>query len=777
MSKNKKKTKKNILLIILRLIIYLTLFILSSFKLTAIGIVLNNIFSLIFGSLYHIVFLSLILLSLLKTFKAKITIRLYLSLFILNTFTIILPALYSSNNINSFGLYTEYLKAKINFNLFTSIIESYGAGIIGYIIHIAFSSFTNKMIELIIVLIGELIGLLLLIPHRSYQRLFDDLKEANKLSKEERKIDNNLRKELEKEREIKHEAEIEKYKQEHLKMLEKQAYDGQKELDNQIIETNKKVEQKLNMSSNSPYFLDMTKADSGLDSKEQNDSNNSDDYKPIIIQEIGEKKKTVSKKVGEYRFPPKSLLNPKVNTKSSIVNKRMAEANGKRILEILKQFDISASLVDVHIGPSVTKFEILPNSSIKISKINQYKDNIKMELAATEIRIEAPIPGKRAIGIEIPNVEKTPVMLSELISTFPDKSSEITFALGKGLLGENIYCDISKMPHLLIAGATGSGKSVCINSIITSILMKAHPDEVKLVLVDPKKVEFMPYHDIPHLLWPVITDPKMASMMLEKLVVIMEQRYDKFSEVGVKHIIGYNQYVDFHNSENPQDPLDKMPYIVVVIDELSDLMQTASKEVQGSIQRISQLARASGIHLVIATQRPSVDVITGVIKSNLPSRIAFAVASQVDSKTILDTAGAENLLGYGDMLYSPQSEPNVSRLQGVFVTENEIESICNYAKKYASPKYDDTYYSILNNNSSSDSTSFKTCAANEVDPLYDEVVEFIKTSQKASSSALQTRFGIGFNRAARLINTLEDKGLIGPSNGSKSREVYIKEDE
>ncbi|MEF9967568.1 MAG: DNA translocase FtsK, partial [Longicatena sp.] len=335
----------------------------------------------------------------------------------------------------------------------------------------------------------------------------------------------------------------------------------------------------------------------------------------------------------------------------------------------------------------------------------------------------------------------------------------------KDIMGNCIYGELNKMPHLLIAGATGSGKSVCVNSIISSILMRAKPDEVKLLLVDPKKVEFTPYKEIPHLLGPVITDGEEANRALKVIVSMMDNRYELFSMAGVRNIAGYNAYLENHSEEN----LTKLPWIVVIIDELADLMLVAAKEVEGSIQRITQLARAAGIHLIVATQRPSVDVITGVIKANIPSRIAFAVSSAVDSRTILDQMGAEKLLGYGDMLYTPVGETVATRVQGVFVSDEEVQKICDYVTKQGKPKFDDAFLRLALLDGGIGATS-----SDSSDPLYDEIKDFIIQSRKASTSLIQRKFSIGYARAARLIDTMEEKGIIGPSRGSKPREVFIK---
>ena len=390
-----------------------------------------------------------------------------------------------------------------------------------------------------------------------------------------------------------------------------------------------------------------------------------------------------------------------------------------------------------------------------------------MALAAKDIRIEAPIPGKSAVGIEIPNVEKTAVSMRELMKEVPAKyhDSKLMFALGKDLLGNGIYGELNKMPHLLIAGATGSGKSVCVNSIITSILLRSRPDEVKLLLIDPKKVEFTPYHNIPHLIAPVITDGEEASRALKVIVTMMDNRYELFSMAGVRNIAGYNAYLEKH----PEEQLSKLPWIVVIIDELADLMLVAAKDVEASIQRITQLARAAGIHLIVATQRPSVDVITGIIKANIPSRIAFAVSSAVDSRTILDQSGAEKLLGYGDMLYIPVGEQVPLRVQGAFVSDEEVAAITQFVSAQGKPKFEDAFVRLEMLDG-----SVGMSGGDSGDPLYEEVKAFVIEARKASTSLIQRKFSIGYSRAARLIDVLEENGVIGPSRGSKPREVYAK---
>ena len=476
-----------------------------------------------------------------------------------------------------------------------------------------------------------------------------------------------------------------------------------------------------------------------------------------------------TKKSGDfksYKIPPVTLLEQPKGSSRSNANAGSAKHKADRLLQVLRQFGIEATLIDIHIGPAVTKFELKPDSNVKISKISSISDNLMMELAVKTLRIEAPIPGKTAVGIEIPNIEMIPVKMRDVIQNTPSFKDDknINVALGKDLMGNPITVALNKMPHLLVAGATGSGKSVCMNSIITSIILTKTPEELKLLLIDPKKVEFTPYMEIPHLIGPVINDPLQASMALKVVVDEMDNRYDLFSKAGVRNISSYNEKVIAFPEENRKP----IPWIVVIIDELADLMSVAGKDVEISIQRITQLARAAGIHLIVATQRPSVDVVTGIIKANIPSRIAFAVSSAIDSRTILDATGAEKLLGYGDMLYIPMGEPNPTRVQGCYVSDEEVRRIAEKSSIQAKPHYDDAFIKLDGVDGNHGIVS------SHDDPLFEEAVEFVTLEQKASTSLLQRRFKVGYNRAANLIDALEQNGIIGPPNGSKPRDVFRK---
>ena len=472
-----------------------------------------------------------------------------------------------------------------------------------------------------------------------------------------------------------------------------------------------------------------------------------------------------------YKLPPMSILDDPERSKK--INSNQFLINNKQNLErVLNDFHIVGKVVDVHMGPSVTQFELTVPSGTKVSRISSINKEIALALAAKDVRIEAPIPGKSTIGIEIPNQSIAPVKIKEILSSkqILNNKNGIWVALGKDIMGTPIAADLTKMPHLLVAGSTGSGKSVCINSIINSILMRYRPDEVKLLLVDPKKVELSNYNGVPHLMCPVVNDPKKASLALQKIVGEMDRRYNVFADDGVKKIDDYNKMIDKENDENPGLNKQRMPYIIAIIDELADLMLVASKEVEESIMRITQLARAAGIHLIVATQRPSTDVITGVVKSNIPSRISFAVASNIDSRTILDSPGAEKLLGKGEMLYLPMGENHPIRIQGCYISDDEIRRVIDAVCNEQVAQYDETLTKLnempiseINSNEDYD------------EPMYDEIVEFAIQTGKISASLIQRRFRFGYNRAARVLDLLEKRGIVGPANGAKPREVLVKD--
>ncbi|MDD5866601.1 MAG: DNA translocase FtsK, partial [Lachnospiraceae bacterium] len=485
-----------------------------------------------------------------------------------------------------------------------------------------------------------------------------------------------------------------------------------------------------------------------------------------------------------YQFPPVSLLNPV--KRQNRENDSILHGTAMKLEETLKNFGINVQITDISRGPAVTRYELQPEMGVKVSRIVNLQDDIKMNLAATDIRIEAPIPGKAAIGIEVPNKEPSMVPFREIVETndFQTAKSKISFAVGRDIAGKVVISDIAKMPHLLIAGATGSGKSVCINTIIMSILYRATPDEVKFIMIDPKVVELSVYNGIPHLLIPVVTDPKKASAALQWAVNEMTLRYKKFAESHVRDMKGYNSKIHDgqitiynENGEEESLPAQKMPQLVVIVDELADLMMVASKEVEESICRLAQLARAAGIHLIIATQRPSVNVITGLIKANMPSRIAFAVTSGVDSRTILDMTGAEKLLGKGDMLYYPQGMSKPIRVQGCFVSDEEVGKVVHFLKSNnESSGYDaaiqeemqkaetDGYQSIDGNGGG---------FTNDRDEYFEDAARLVIEKEKGSIGMLQRNFKIGFNRAARIMDQLEDFGVVGPEEGTKPRRILL----
>lgn len=481
-------------------------------------------------------------------------------------------------------------------------------------------------------------------------------------------------------------------------------------------------------------------------------------------------KEQMKASVEDYCIPPVSLLNLGMHASTKDVSGEL-KGNAQRLIETLHSFNVEATITDISRGPTVTRYELKPAAGIRISKITNLADDIALNLAATHVRIEAPIPGKAAVGIEIPNTVKNMVYMRELIETpeFSQQRSKLSAGLGKDIAGNCVYCDIVKMPHLLIAGTTGSGKSVCMNSIIVSILYRAKPDEVKFLMIDPKQVEFSRYAGIPHLLVPVVTDAKKASGALGWAVSEMLQRYNKFSETGVRDIDGYNKYVAKHEDMEP------MPKICIFIDELADLMMAAPKEVEDSICRLAQMARAAGMHLVIATQRPSVDVITGLIKANISSRIALTVSSQVDSRTILDAGGAEKLLGNGDMLYNPIGASKPIRVQGCFIDDDEIEALCDYIKKQGESEYDENIQKEIDEKAVKDKKSpFEGEEEEEnYDPLFEKAAEVVIESGTASTSFLQRKLSVGYARGAKIIDQLQDYGVIGPSEGSKPRKVLM----
>ncbi|WP_059105221.1 FtsK/SpoIIIE family DNA translocase [Shouchella shacheensis] len=471
---------------------------------------------------------------------------------------------------------------------------------------------------------------------------------------------------------------------------------------------------------------------------------------------------TAQETVESYTLPNMELL-MSPDKPDQKQEKQQLTSNARKLEKTLESFGVKVRVTKVHLGPAVTKYEVNPNVGVKVSKIVNLADDLALALAAKDIRIEAPIPGKSAVGIEVPNQEVAIVSLREVLEASTTRGEEVlAVSLGRDISGEPVLAPLNKMPHLLVAGATGSGKSVCINGIITSILMKAKPHEVKLMMIDPKMVELNVYNGVPHLLTPVVTEPKKASQALKKVVAEMERRYDLFSHTGTRNIEGYNELIKRRNEEE-EEKQPTLPYIVVIVDELADLMMVASGDVEDSIARLAQMARAAGIHMIIATQRPSVDVITGVIKANIPSRIAFGVSSQTDSRTILDSGGAEKLLGRGDMLYLPMGATKPTRVQGAFLSDNEVERVVQFVVSQQKAQYAEEMTP----------TAEQTSHEKAADELYQEAVDLVVDMGTASVSMIQRRFRVGYTRAARLIDEMEVRGIVGPYEGSKPREVLV----
>lgn len=702
------------------------LLILAQFKIGLIGSLLHTLLTVIFGQFYTVITVLALFIFCLYAFKLFPKNQILFSgiavVVILDI--IVLTASYHYNGLTGFSVITNYFMQ----------IQTSTAGLIGVLIYAILSTFFDQVGTLILLAIISFA--ILAYTFRS------NLKKAG--------VDTLYR--------VKNHAQDFINKQQQAKV--------QKALD-------KKVANKVKAKSN--------------DNEVENDDNdisimpfNQPKASPIINldpieehEEVIEEQSTSDDQGSKecdcnetYTLPPASLLNAN-KSRASSANIEAAKKSATDLINILHTFGIGAEVEDIHVGPSVSKIEIKPQIGVKVSKIAGLANDIKMALAVTDLRIEAPIPGKNAVGVEIPNIEKTMVYMQDLIKTVPAKyqKSPLLFALGKDLLGDNVYGELNKMPHLLIAGSTGSGKSVCVNSIITSILMRQHPSDVRLLLIDPKKVEFTPFRDIPHLLAPIITDAKEASLALQCIVQMMDERYDLFASLNVRNIEGYHDYL----KANPQAPHAKLPYIVVIVDELADLMLIAAKDVETSIMRITQLARAAGIHLIVATQRPSVNVITGVIKANIPSRIAFAVSSAIDSRTILDSAGAEKLLGYGDMLYAPTGNNYLTRVQGVYISDSEVEAICKVIKASAKPRYDQRFLAL----NAINATYSSAPSNNNGDNIYAEVVDFVKTNQRASASLIQRHFNVGFNRASNLMDMLEADGIISANQGTKPRKVLV----
>ena len=545
------------------------------------------------------------------------------------------------------------------------------------------------------------------------------------------------------------------------------------------------IEENIFKNKPKPSNPDVIEADLFKDKQEQKQSN-PDVIETNLFKEAQEEKEEKTKQVLQlehtqvvedenYETPPIAILEPG-EPKQLKGGKRAITDNATKLQKTLFSFGVSAKVENVAVGPAITRYELKPAEGVRVNKIANLADDIALNLAAPSIRIEAPIPGKQAVGIEIPNTETEVVHLRDVIDSeeFATSNSKVSVGLGKDVSGQRIIADIAKMPHLLVAGSTGSGKSVCVNTLITSIIYKAKPSEVKLVMVDPKIVELSVYNGIPHLLIPVVTDPRKAAGALAWAVQEMEDRYTKFASKGVRDLKGYNQAL-INEAGSEENVVGKLPLIVIIIDELADLMMVAAKDVEDAICRLAQKARAAGMHLVIATQRPSVDVITGLIKANVPSRIAFAVSSQIDSRTILDMAGAEKLLGKGDMLFYPTGVPKPVRVQGAYVSDKEVEKIVSFLKKDGEATYNEEIMEKIENANTTDKEKamLETEECDDTDPFLNEAIEVVIEMGQASASAIQRKFKVGYARAGRIIDQMEERGIISGYQGSKPREVLM----
>lgn len=788
-AQKKKQTLENEILVYIYSLVLITLSIIGGLKIGFIGEITTGFIQYIFGNLYGVIYGIIIVFCVLMMLKKSIRdipVKYSIAILVIMVAWLIAAAIPKDQTLKGMDIFSKFLSDSML--IFKGEAAAKGGLIGAFLVSVCTFLFDYTGTWIVIACL-VILGLILMLNGKAAEYIrkgFGSLRKPMDLMKENSAHRKDKKAERKVNKEAKHaekeEAKSEKREQRAASQfnridLEQRVRPGQvsfldldDDFDKQSDHRTSSKTGPVPSSSEEVDDLEVGLHPSPVNKAAQIEQEN----KRIIEETIGHKDTFVSsysEDYSKYRLPRLSLLADPGKKGRSISNVNAANDSGRRLIEILDQFGVKATLIATHIGPAVTKFEVKPDLGVRVNKISNLQYDIKMALAAKDIRIEAPIPGKSAVGIEIPNVEKTNVSMKELMKSIPEKyeDKKLLFALGKDLMGNCVYGELNKMPHLLIAGATGSGKSVCVNSIITSIMMRAKPDEVKMLLIDPKKVEFTPYKEIPHLLGPVITDGEEANRALKVIVTMMDNRYELFSMAGVRNIAGYNTYVESH----PEDGLQKLPSLVVIIDELADLMLVAAKEVEGSIQRITQLARAAGIHLIVATQRPSVDVITGVIKANIPSRIAFAVSSAVDSRTILDQMGAEKLLGYGDMLYIPVGETNATRVQGVFVSDNEVQNICDYVSKQAKPKYEDAFLRL---EMLDGSVGVAQRSEQTGDPLYEEVMDFIVQTRKASTSLIQRKFSIGYARAARLIDTLEENGVIGPARGSKPREVYIRND-
>lgn len=748
-TKRSKKSKEQLIeeTLRLRIIVLLLLFVvvIAAMRLGVIGENLHNVFAFFVGHLYGVVYAVLAILCCYVIYKAKLP-RFNgpeaLGLYLIFISALTLASVPSDPKIKGLGLIHTYIQSR-TFNK---------GGLLGTIFYGSTSALFDHLGSMILAIVILLIGCALLfskmyVKYQSQQKKSKKVKRTQKSNNEEPPVQTIV---------LKKKSHFFDFlsKDQEIPLFPDDVFEDHQ---------NEDIDPEITSA------FEFNDEDMKIDIKEMEDEKE-------IKEEKSEKiiQPNVKKRNSPYHLPPLSLLSTK-STNNTTKERSSANKNAARLTTVLKQFGVNATIENAFIGPTITKYELKLETGTRVNKILQLQDDIKLALATADIRIEAPIPGKPYVGIEVPNQSASMVAFKDVFKTLStDKkleSNKLVVALGKDVSGKPIYAELDKMPHLLIAGATGSGKSVCVNTIITSILMRAKPDEVKLILVDPKKVELSVYNGIPHLLAPVVTDPKKAAAVLREVVVEMERRYDVFASVNARNIKGYNEIAkNYNEGKDESEQKEILSYHVIILDEVADLMMVASKEVEDCIMRISQMARAAGIHLIVATQRPSTDIITGVIKANIPSRIAFAVSSSIDSRTILDTSGAEKLLGKGDMLFSPMGASSPVRVQGCFVSDDEVASIVHYVANQQEAVYEDRYVNVKAVSSSSGGDDY-----DENDEEYEMCREFVIQAQKASTSLLQRKFRIGYNKAARIIDQLEEDGVIGPQLGSKPREVFIRQ--
>jgi S-DNA-T family DNA segregation ATPase FtsK/SpoIIIE len=775
--RKKKKTIDINVAVVVLVIVSVLLFVLIYAKSGYIGEHLSPMLGGIMGFIKYIIPIGTFLIAIYMTHNEKEYMYAKLiqyAVFLVCIATMLSVFQFSSGNLNVHKEFSEVMKA--SYELGTSDI---GGGVIGSAVAMPLINLLGTTGAVILV-IGVAIVLLVFMfgvrPAEMINNFLDALDERKELKKQARvsrrelERQNRMKIEPEKVQIMAEEEQPRKETRKERKLREKEeAKRKALELDDQIT---------INLNNEN-----ISKADTEKPKKYNHDKDDlsylgeeklfkqEEEQKESKTKEVLQLEHAVTVEDKEYKFPPINLLS-QGDAKEVKGGKKAVTETASRLQKTLYSFGVSAKVENVSVGPAITRYELKPAEGVRVSKIANLADDIALNLAAESIRIEAPIPGKQAVGIEIPNVENEVVHLRDIISsdTFQGHKSKLAFALGKDVAGKEVVTDIAKMPHVLIAGATGSGKSVCINTLIASIIYKAKPSEVKLLMVDPKVVELSVYNGIPHLLIPVVTDPKKAAGALAWAVQEMINRYNLFAKKGVRDIKGYNEVVE------KEGETGKLPQIVIIIDELSDLMMASPKEVEDSICRLAQMARAAGMYLVIATQRPSVDVITGIIKANIPSRISFAVSSQVDSRTILDMVGAEKLLGKGDMLFYPSGAPKPTRIQGAFVSDKEVEKLVDFLKSQGEVTYSDEILEQIENSDKTDKEMAEEDEDQTSDPLLMDAIETVVETGQASTSFIQRRFKVGYARAGRIIDQMEERGIISGYQGSKPREVLMSKE-